>query len=57
MGYARDVFSETTDKNGVATFDWVPDWNKHVTTFWPVAEGYTRPRADYYAAQKEKTKS
>ncbi len=38
----------TTDRDGVATFDWLP-LSKNAITFWPDSDGYARRRVDVSA--------
>ncbi len=47
LSYFTDSISSTTDASGTATFAWIPQWQESIVTFWPIAEGYTRARANY----------
>ncbi|KAA5542667.1 carboxypeptidase regulatory-like domain-containing protein [Roseiconus nitratireducens] len=38
-------FTSTTDEDGVAQFDWIPDWQTRMMTFWNSRQpGWTRRR-------------
>ncbi len=39
------IKNATTDRDGVATFDWLP-LSKNAITFWPESDGYARRRVD-----------
>ncbi len=43
------IFNSTTNAEGVAEFNWIPEWNlNRAMTFWPRSDDYSGTRIDFY---------
>ncbi len=47
LSFLSEIFSQVTSPDGQTTFQWMPKWQKQITTFWPRIDGYESPRGNY----------